>query len=182
VLRSFTVLDDPAVSAAGAIVTLQVTHPDLAQLSATLTGPTGSAGQASVSWPAGTVGRGSAAAATLTLRSPTAAGKAIFGAWQLAVSSSGVAGTLHSASLLVEGAGRNPIGQGRGSSVFEWAVRRDPGLAGAAAPADDAAARVAITRVKPAHTIGYLVFPSTAQDGAAIPDTAQAIPDACYPG
>jgi hypothetical protein len=80
---------------------------------------------------------------------------------------------LSSWSVFVEGVGRS----GLGGDLVSWGAYVDPTLAGrGAAPADLDGARAAISRVKHAHTAGYLLTSL-----AAIPDDPTSLPDACLP-
>lgn len=173
----FYVDDAPAVSAAGVRVRLRLTHGSLADVGATLTGPTADGSRAHVTWPPGTLGRGAAVAADVLARSLAAAGLRSEGLWQLDVYSAGAAGTLVAAGLFVEGAGRDSAGwDGRGSEVFEWAVYADPSLEGTAWPSDRAAALRAMTRIQPAHTRGAVLTTMIARPGALVP--SQFVPTA----
>lgn len=180
--RTFTQLDAGAVSAAGVEVNIKITHAAVDVLGVNITGPAGPDGQAQVFRTPGVLGSGAAVAAWYTVRGLAAAGKTFSGVWTVEVYSTGAAGTLHETKLFVEAAGRTGVFDGRGSEVYEWGVVKDGSLAGIASPADDAAARAALARIKPAHTNADLIYLSGDASGAAIPDDPEAIPDACYPG
>jgi hypothetical protein len=116
----------------------------------------------------------------LLLYAPSLAGAKIQGTWTLAITNnSGVSNTLYTASFLfVEGLAR---GQSTGGAIFEWGVYVAPAHVGEnGAAADLAGARLAIKRLKHAHTVGNLI-----QSLAPWPDISSginsSIPDECLP-
>lgn len=100
------------------------------------------------------------------------------GAWKLVIKNMD---QLNSASLFVEGVGRDPApgADGLGAALFEWGVLAESAKLGAGA--DLAGAEAAIARMNHCHLRGFLI-----RDGgmtmAAIPDDPGAIPDASIPG
>lgn len=175
---STTVLDDPAVSSAGAQIFIELSGP-LEQIEFTLRGPGGQPAD-TVYFRPGYLGRGSVTNAQFRLDAPELAGRRIQGTWTLFTLSRGVAtGTLHSAGCFVEGIGLDGKGgQGLGSAIYEWAVIVDPLLLGA--EADILGARAALQRITPSHTQGILVVK---KGGAllAIPDELTTLPDISVP-
>jgi hypothetical protein len=104
----------------------------------------------------------------------------IRGTWQLTVKNMD---TINTASVFVEGVGRNAAGQdGLGAAMFEWGVLADPALLGVGADLIGAAA--AIKRINHSHLIGSLVLGDSGGlgGGAMIPDDTNAIPDMGIPG
>lgn len=179
-----TVLDDPAVSPAGATAFISVTGR-LEELSFRLTGPDGRA----KSWPAGYLGSGSVTAGTYKLYAREFAGAKIRGSWTLTLTSGPSDGaTLESWGCFVEGLGATfdtssppqRIGQGLGAAMFEFAVVADPALLGAGFDLEGAAG--AIQKVKQAHLVGTIVLKNQiTTDGCAIPDEAATLPNRSIP-
>ena len=162
-----SVVDGGTISGAGVQVRLLVTCGDASKLSAVLTGPDGK----TVTWPVGTIGRGSCTGTTLTLRSLAAARRAIMGTWHLALSSTDTStGTLSSWSLFVEGTGKQTLAGGcAGGDQFYWAPFADPTLVGIASTrADWDTIQAVLNRIKPAHTKAYVVSNTTAKPSATL--------------
>jgi hypothetical protein len=118
----------------------------------------------------------------LVLYAPSLAGAKIQGNWTLAVTNNSGTNntTLYAASFLfVEGLAP---GQTTAGAIFDWGVYVDSAHAGeTGTPADLAGARLAIGRLKHAHTVGNLIqstapWPDTDGGGAHI-----AIADECIP-
>jgi hypothetical protein len=179
---SVTVLDGPACSDAGAQVFLNL-DGHLGEIEFTLWGPAGPPNQ-TVHFRAGYFGSGVVSGFDLRLDVPEFAWQPIGGLWQLFFLSHGPdAGTLNSASLFVEGEGRNADdSEGLGAAIFEWAVVFDPALVAPGAAADLKGALAALRAIAPAHTLVNLVLKGGGLFGAAIPDTSSAIPDEGIPG
>jgi len=163
------------IGPAGVVLVVVITTATPSDITLTLTGPNGAFGQAieSAVLPVGT-------AAGARISFPSAAGKTCNGTWTLQASSAALGATLNSWGVFVEGIGRQPNGaDGHGAGIFEWSARVDPTLEGAAAPANEAAARAAISRIKPAHTAGYLTKKMSGGSAVAVYDDANAIENAC---
>lgn len=104
----------------------------------------------------------------------------IRGIWKLTVKNMD---TINTASVFVEGVGRNAAGQdGLGAAMFEWGVLADPALVGSGA--DLIGAADAIRRINHSHLLGSLILGDSGGlgGGAMIPDDPNAIPDMGIPG
>lgn len=182
----FRVLDDAAVSSAGAQVDITVTYSDASLLTATLTAPDGTT--ATVSYFA----RGAAAHTTYRLYFKSLAGAAVGGprggTWSLAVATTGAgSGTITAASLFVEGFGRDgTLHDGLGAAVWFWGVMVEDDKIGPGA--DLVAARRALARIRyacrPASLLRRSNGPGKLAAGhyAAIPGDVNALPNAALPG
>ncbi len=187
-----TVLDDPRVSPAGAQTNLVLTG-DLNEVQFQLTGP----GGASKIYPYGYLGTGTVTNQPFTLFAPAYRQKSlgytvddefyekpIRGVWTLFVSARGSAITISSASLFVEGLGRDSRGgDGLGSPMFTFATVIDYKLVGQGYNVE--AAQVAVRHLTPAHCGASIVLknaPGSQDDElCAIPDLPTSIPDQSYP-
>jgi hypothetical protein len=165
------VLDDGGVSAAGVQVAVTITSTNPEQLSFTLTGPTGTNGQASVTWAAGSLPAGSVTSTTFYLyEHATSAGKSIFANgvsqwWTLQINTGAAGCTLVSWSLFVEGAGRDANGyDGLGGQTFQWIAYADPAKV---VNPDYVGATTAVTRIQPGYSKGYL-----SQNASAFPSSS----------
>lgn len=181
-----TVLDDPAVGLAGATVFLLLTTTRPNRMLFKLTGPDGF----NVSYGPGwlTTVQTAVTGQLYALFAPSFARKAINGTWTLRFYNLDVDATIPSWGLFVEGIGvnydravpPNRIGEGLGAGIFQFAVVADPAKLGAGY--DLEGAQRALTRWKPAHTVGTIVQVSTlTSDVCAVPDTANAIPNRALP-
>jgi uncharacterized protein YmfQ (DUF2313 family) len=103
----------------------------------------------------------------------------IKGLWKLTVRNMDV---INTASVFVEGVGRNAAGQdGLGAAMFEWGVLAEHAKMGAGA--DLAGAAAAIQRINHAHLIGDLILdPEGVNVTPMIPDDPNAIPNEGIPG
>jgi len=164
-LQNITVRDQAEVSAAGAQVTMVITHATPADLEVVLQTPNAVA--ETLSAPFGTA---ALVGATRVLYFRTLAGEDCGGTWQLAVNNSGGnAGTVDAGGVLfVEGIGYDGGNEGLGRAIFQWAVLVDPTLAGVTHPADYPTARQVLERIKPAHTQVWLVLKNDAGGDAGI--------------
>ncbi|MFO0578707.1 MAG: putative phage tail protein [Polyangia bacterium] len=183
---SVTVLDDPAVSPAGATAFVLLTTNRADRMVFSLQGPDGFL----VVFPSGWLSAVPYAVTNVlfTLYAPSFAGKKIQGTWTLSFSNLADSATVTSWALFVEGIGvnydraspPNRIGEGLGASIFEFAVVADPAKLGDGF--DLEGAQRALSHWKPAHTFGTVVqiSPVTSAVGA-IPDTVNAIPDRAVP-
>lgn len=158
--------DDPAVSKAGAQVYLRnFAASDVNDIVVSLTGPDSTVKL----WTGGAGFEFPSSADPLILSAPEFADLDINGDWTLDVSSFAGDVSADSWGVFVEAVGRDSSGlDGRGAAAFEWAVLADPDLIGEVATADFPAARAAIQRIKPAHTVAYLVQRSTTGSDCAI--------------
>lgn len=181
---SVQVLDDPAVSPAGATAFISVTgHLD--EMTFRLTGPDGRA----KNWPAAFLGTATVSMGTYALYGIEFAGAKIRGSWTLSFTCGASAGaTLESWGVFVEGLGVNfdnrvppqRTGQGLGAAIYEFGVVADPALLGVGF--DLQGAYKAIQKVKPAHVLGdILVKNSITNDACAIPDEPATLPDQVLP-
>jgi hypothetical protein len=111
-------------------------------------------------WPENTLYE--ARAFVLYANGPDVVGCNIRGTWSLGLSNSSVsdAVVVDDLGLFVEGIGRDSVGgDGLGAAAFEFGIYADPAhLAENGTPADFAAARLAIDRIKQAHTLGDLLL------------------------
>lgn len=105
--------------------------------------------------------------------------RAIKGTWTLTVKNMD---TVNSASVFVEGVGRNAAGQdGLGAALFEWGVLAETAKLGAGADLLGAAA--AVHRMDHCHLSGHLLLDGKLVSSLAmIPDDPNAIPDMGIPG
>lgn len=103
----------------------------------------------------------------------------IAGTWTVTVKNMD---TVNSASVFVEGVGRNGAGQdGLGAALFEWGVLAETAKLGAGADLLGAAA--AIQRMDHCHLSGHLLLDGKLVSSLAmIPDDPNAIPDEGIPG
>ena len=172
---SFTVLDDGAVSLAGARVVVNYTG-FMEELDFDLRGP----GGFQKIWIPGYLGSGSVTNQDAYLYAPEAAGGPVMGTWTVQVTSSGAHNaTINSVSLIVEGIGRDASGNdGLGSAMFTFAIVADPTYLGAGA--DPEGLWQFLQRIKPAHTTATVVR-RTAFGLTAIPDLATTLPDMSVP-
>jgi uncharacterized protein YmfQ (DUF2313 family) len=110
------------------------------------------------------------------LFAPEFAGDKCAGIWQLGIQALSFlqqTTPLQNWSVFVEGTGPS----GLGGDVVAWGPYLDPALASKnGTPADVEAAHAAISRVKPAHSAGFVITSL-----AAIPDDPTSVPDACLP-
>jgi hypothetical protein len=177
------VLDDPRISPAGAHLVMNVTG-DVGDYTFTLTGPDGTF----VNRPRKTFPSGSGTGVSYDVALPKFAGKQIRGPWTITVITGAGDVTVNSWGVFAEGIGviydtsmpPNRVGQGLGAPIFEFAVAADPALLGAGF--DLHGAQRALTRWKPAHTLGVIasISPVTGTI-CAIPDTLNATPDFAIP-
>jgi hypothetical protein len=178
---TWTVRDDARVSKAGAQLDLTLTVPELGDLTATLTGPSGAP------HPFTRVGRGAVGASAIRLYCKAAAGELVMGTWQLSLNLTAGAGTLTRADLFVEGLGLDEKGfNGLGAAKFYWGVVAEQDKLGAGY--DLEAASVAIDRISYARSVGNLILrsdlnnPLPPGDFDPIPDDPNTIPDRVIPG
>src|SRR5579872_5621297 len=169
VSQTVYVSDDGGVSAAGVQVTVTITSTNPEQLSFMLTGPlvngqpSAGSGQASVSWAAGALPKGSVTSVAFTLyEHATSAGKYITGNWTLQINTGAATCTLVSWSLFVEGAGLRDVngGSGLGGDMFAWCIFADGTKTNAP---DLVGARNAIVRIQPGYSQGTLIQNTTAK-------------------
>lgn len=182
----FRVLDDAAVSPAGAQVDITVTYSDASLIVATLTAP-----DSTVVTVSG-FARGAASGTTFRLYFKGVAGAAVGGArggtWSLAISTTGAgSGSITAASLFVEGTGRDgTLHDGLGAAVWFWGVMVEDDKIGP--NADLVAARRALQRVRyacrPASLLRRSNGPGKLAAGhyAAIPGDLNALPSGALPG
>lgn len=177
---TITVADDSQVAEMGAQLTLALTHSHIEQLSVTLIGPNGTYGQATHTWAA--LGTGSAPLA-ITLCAVDAAEKSIAGAWTVAITTGAASGTLNSASLFVEGIGRDATdGDGLGEAMFEWGVIVPNGDLASTGVTFDQLLTLA-RRWNPAHCTATVVRGQLLTGLLpAIPDDPNCVPNQCIPG
>lgn len=184
---TITVLDDPRVSPAGAVLTFTVNPATVDQIRIILDGPDGTR----QSWRGDLyLGTGAVGPATYILRASNFAGKPIKGTWTLSFTTGAGAFTLSNWALTpVEGIGvnydnavpPNRNGEGLGAAMFEWAVVADAALLGTGY--DLRGALRALRRMKPAHTQVYLVRKAAVGGGLpAIYDDTNAVYDLCVFG
>lgn len=181
-----TVADDTRCSPAGAAVFVTLTTTRADRMTFVLTGPGGDVVAFGVNWlsavPLAVTSQ------TFTLYAPAMAGKRIRGDWSLGFGNLDTSATVESWGLFVEGLGvvydtatpPNRLGEGLGAGIFEFAVVADPAQLGPGYDLEGALR--AISRWKPAHTIGTVASLSTLTgDICAIPDTDNAIPGRAIP-
>lgn len=173
--QSVTVPDDGLVSIAGVKLTVTLTSTAVDNISFVLNGPGSGGLPASVTWPAGALGKGSVTSQQFTLYDIVSSpAKNITGAWTLQITAGSANVTLVSWSLFVEGIGLDSSGHdGLGSAIFDWGAYADPAKN---INADFLAARNSINKISPAHTVGHLLLTIS-----AIPDNSTTLPGACYP-
>lgn len=168
VTQAVQALDDGTVSDAAVQLQVVLTCTNPEQLSFTLTGPTGSHGQAVITWPAGSLPPGAVTAGTFLLydSQQVSVGKSIFAgipplSWTLQINTGAATCTLVSWQIFVEGLGRDGNGyDGLGSEMYYWSVYADPTLINSP---QITAAKAAITRVQPAFSTPTLVQNASAQ-------------------
>lgn len=181
-----TVLDDPRISPAGVVLTLNFNPATLEQIRVVLDGPDG----ARAGWRGDLyLGTGAVGPAQFLLRTPVFAGRRIKGTWELTITTGAGAFVLSSWALTpVEGIGvnfdnavpPNRLGQGLGAAMFDWAVVADEALLGTGF--DLQGALRGLRRMKPAHTQCTIVWKGRDfPDACAVPDTRSAMPDASIP-
>jgi hypothetical protein len=181
---SVTILDDPRVSPAGAILNFSLTTTRLDLVTVILTGPDGTVGIRSA--PFLSQDPESITGVTFRVNFPEFASKQINGTWSVQISTPTVNVTIPSWSLFVEGLGMNfvgappvPNGEGLGAPVFEFLVVAEEDKLGTGYDLQEA--QRSITRWKPAHTLGGIGFIPSGGTLCAIPDTLGAIPDLAVP-
>lgn len=185
-----TVLDQESVSLAGATVWVNITHPAIEDLRIDITPPSLAVTYTLADF--GDLGSGGAVDQQFQFWCASAAGQSVGGNWLLSViDNGGNAGSVNIGGgpptrlteIFVEGVGREtvpPFGdvQGLGAQIFEFAVVFDPSLSLTTAP-DLMAARAAVQRVQPGHTVGYVVQVMSGGGLCAIVDDASAVVSAC---
>jgi hypothetical protein len=185
-LSTVSVLDDPAVGQAGATAIVNLTTTRLDRQLFALRGPDGFRVFFGLGWLSQEAS--SVTNQTYFLFAPRFARKAIRGTWTLEFHNLDVGSTVNSWGLFVEGQGVNfdrsvppvRIGEGLGAGIFNFAVVADPAKLGTGF--DLEGAQRALTRWKPAHTVGAIVQISPiTSDVCAIPDTPNAIPNRALP-
>lgn len=185
--RSVTVADDPALSAGGVRVTFSWTGTVDA---ATYVGLSPPGGLSVRTWSSRDFKTG-ARNETITLYANSFVGHAINGEWTLILVAGAGALTLNSFAIDPEGIGYTRAsgsslwdtitGQGLGAAMYEFAIIADESKLGTGY--DLGGASRALSRFKPAHTNGTIVWRASTQvDNLAIPDTRSATPDAGTPG
>ena len=164
-----SVTDGGVVSGAGAQLDLQFVAVPAAPFVVTLHSPTQRARQ----WMSASLGP---YASKYHLCAPEFASDTCTGIWTVgvqALSFNTSVPALASCSIFVEGVGPS----GLGGDLVSWAIFVDSTLAGkSVVPADLDGARAGISRIKHAHTSGYVLTSM-----AAIPDDPSSLPDACLP-
>ena len=175
--QSVIVADQGVVSAAGAVLTITTfEYSDETDIVVTLTAPDGE----SMTWENDRavlpIGGGSY---LLHFFAPSLAGVTIGGEWILTLASASNSVACDHWSLRVEGIGRDGVTEGLGAAHYKWAVVVDPALVGVANAADYTATRQALVRLKPAHTMAYLVKRMSGGGICAIFDEAAAAFDGC---
>lgn len=181
-----TVPDDPRVSQAGATAFVNLTTTRADRMTFVIESPGGQYAAFGAGWlsanPLSVTG------ADFTLYAPVFAGHRIRGRWSLGFGNLEAGVTLNSWGLFTEGQGviydtaspPSRLGEGLGAGIFEFAVVADPALLGAGYDLEGALR--ALTRWKPAHTLGTIVQAQMVTGTAcAIPDTLSAIPDRAIP-
>ena len=173
------VLDNNRVSDAGAQVHFNITHATVQDLLVQMDGPSGVLHTIAA---AGSLGTGAVVAAPFMRFLKAAAGELVDGTWRLIITdTAGAGGTVHSADVFVEGMGRqywySP--EGLGKSIFDWGVFADAALVGIASPADFNAARIAMFKIRPAHTLPWLIVGNPIAGMCWIPNIS--VPGAMVP-
>lgn len=134
------------------------------------------------SWPRGYLGTGSVTAQAFTLRTGPYFTFLSPQPCTLTVTTGPSGGATVQWSVFVEMLGRPSslfTWQGLGAAMFEFGVVADPALLGAGYDLDGAYR--AIQKVKPAHTIGNLIFKNVMGGLCPIPDDPPTIPDRVIP-
>lgn len=183
---TYTVGDVGRVSRGG--VTLNVTLTgDLDDFTITITAP-----DASVDTivPSAYGATGAVVAQALVFRVAAGASAAVNGLWTVTITDGGAGGgTVHAASLFVEGIGRTAAGlfDGLGAAQFEWGPLVDPAKIGTTV--DYVQVNGVVQRWNPAHCIGSVIRGTTlaGANNQAVPDDTSepwtnAIPNQCFPG
>lgn len=188
--QTVKVLDDPRVSPAGIVLTLNFSAATLDQIRVLIEGPDGTR----AGWRGDLyLGTGIVGASQYILRSKVFAGKPIKGTWTLTITTGPGAFVLANWALTpVEGQGVNfdpaitppgyhrHLGEGLGAALFEFAVVAEEAKLGTGY--DLTAALRALRRMKHAHTQCTIVWQARDfVDACAVPDTRSATPDAAIP-
>lgn len=164
----FRVLDDAPLSQMGAQVDITLTHGDISQVDFLLTAPTGE-----MMYAVRPMGIGSATSDGFRIYFPNMTAASVYGIWTLQISAISGTGNVSSASLFVEGFGRDSTGHdGLSACLFEWAVVYEPSKSNGSPDFD--AARAAIARLEYATRIGGLVFISDLFNWSATIDSGSA--------
>jgi hypothetical protein len=171
-LETVTVPDNNIVSLAGAQFYVNITHPAIEDVRVRADGPSGTPHTLA---DYGDLGTGAVVAQQYLLYCKAAAGEIVNGAWRLIVDDQGATGGDVNASttgVFVEGMGRQYWYdfEGLGGVIFEWGVYADP---------DFDAARTAMLRIRPAHTLPVLIIGNDVDGECCIPDIS--LPGASIP-
>jgi hypothetical protein len=166
--------DGGLISQGGVIVTVNLTHTDVSQLTFKLTAPDGT----SHTWTQKSMYGSSTVTEELRYQ-PAFVGKGLQGKWTLTVTDFSANAGSFTWSMFAEG--MDPPVQRTGAAVFHWGVYADPDHLGENGTAADLpAAHALIQKMSPAHAEGNILYSKTPRPGVASGEFA-AIPGRCVP-
>ncbi|HJU23074.1 MAG TPA: proprotein convertase P-domain-containing protein, partial [Casimicrobiaceae bacterium] len=169
-VRTLWVPDGGFLGRSGVQLVVEITHPNVQNLTIQLTSP---GGLYTKSWT--NIGQGSVTAQTIQLYGAEFVGLQAGPTWTLTIMDAAASstGSLLQWSLFCEGVGNG----GLGSDIWYWGVYADPNLVGSNGNAPDYLnAERAILRIKHAHTVGHVL-----RSLVPTPDAPLTIPDLALP-